>query len=87
LLVPSIVIWAILIKMWFAVEWKEKQLQPSSFYRVGVWAVAFVAVPWYFLKYRGLRGGSIAIAMALVVLVAERIAYTAAWYATQAVSI
>jgi hypothetical protein len=86
LLVPSVIIWAILIKMWFSAEWQEKQIQPSAFYRIGVWAITLVAVPWYFLKYRGIRNGSIAVVISIGILVAEHLAYMAAWYATQAMS-
>jgi hypothetical protein len=84
--IPTVIIWIILIKMWFSAEWKEKEIQPSRFYHIGVWAIALIAVPWYFLKFRGLRNGSIAIAMVVGILVAYCVVYLAAWYATRAIA-
>lgn len=64
-----------LIFLWFKLDARERQLQPSRSLQAGMLLLAVIALPYYLFKSRGLRKGSVATAGAMGMLVVAMVCH------------
>ncbi|MBI3896941.1 MAG: hypothetical protein HY308_01435 [Gammaproteobacteria bacterium] len=70
----------LLIFIWFRLDASARQYRPSWFLNIAVIGLAIFALPYYFFRSRGCRGGFKTLALALVVFIATMVMYrVGAW--------
>ena len=62
-------VFALLIFIWYRFDSEQHSYRRSPWLNVCIIAIAILALPYYFFRSRGLKGGSIATAVMLLVFV------------------
>jgi hypothetical protein len=73
---------ALLMFVWYRFDSDERGFPRSTWLNVGVVGASIIALPYYFFRSRGTRGGARALVLALLCLVAMEAITTAGEYAT-----
>ncbi len=73
---------AILVFAWYRFDTDERGFSRSAWLNVGVVGAGVIALPYYFFRSRGMRGGARALVLAILCLVAIGAITTAGEYAT-----
>ena len=73
---------AILIFVWYRLDANERGYRRSPWLSIAVVGVTIVALPYYFFRSRGARGGSIALGISLICAVCLGLITTAGEYVT-----
>ena len=60
--VTTIVITTFVIFYWLLEDAKDINVTPSSSLKIGVIAISFIAVPYYLIKYKGIKRASLSFA-------------------------
>lgn len=72
----------VLVFAWYRLDADERGFHRSPWLSVGIIGLGIVAMPWYFFRSRGARGGAIALGIAVALLVAMDLLTLAGEYAT-----
>ena len=74
-------VFALLLFLWYRIDSEERSYRRSPWLNVCVIAIAILALPYYFFRTRGLKGGSIATVTMLLVFVLSGVLTVAGQYA------
>jgi hypothetical protein len=69
--IPFLLVGTLLVFLWYRIDSTTRNYQRSALLNVGVIALTAIALPYYFFRSRGVRGGFLALAWFIVLLVAS----------------
>jgi hypothetical protein len=72
----------LLVFYWYHLDSSERGYKRTALLNIGVIALAILALPYYFFRSRGARGGLIAMALFIVTLIGVNILAEAGQYLT-----
>ena len=77
-----LLIGAFLIFLWYYRDTEERGFRRTPLLNIGVIAVAIVALPYYFFRSRGVKGGFFALGLFILVLIGSGVLTVTGQYAT-----
>jgi hypothetical protein len=80
--VASLIFFAFFLFWWFRLDTQERGFKRTSGLTLAVVGLAVIALPYYFFKSRGAKGGFVALGCFLLVIVASGVLTLAGQYAT-----
>jgi len=80
--IASLFLFAFLIFWWFRLDTRDRGFNRTSGLTLAVVALAAIALPYYFFKSRGAKGGFVALGCFLLAIVASGLLTVAGQYAT-----
>lgn len=62
-------VFAFLVFLWYRIDSEQRSFKRSPWLNIGVIAIAIIALPYYFFRSRGFKGGALATFLMLLVFI------------------